>query len=133
VNVYALYGDQVSDGGLATGIEVDGVRLPRTELALTNVQVLGVSEQQQTAAQAAAATETTTPTGTLERTQSGRPITYLLAVRPTDAERVIHLNQFAGVYLTLTADGAGPVGDTPGVGGENVNDPVSADSAAPQS
>ena len=133
VNVYGLFGDQVSDGGLATGVDVDGTRLPRTELALTNVQVLGVSEQQQTAAQAAATTQTTTPTGTLERAQSNRPITYLLAVRPTDAERIIHLNRFASVYLALTADGAGPVGDTPGVAGDNVNDPVSADSAAPQS
>jgi hypothetical protein len=93
------------------------------------VLVLGVSQQDPTAAQAAAASNDPNA----NRPTSGAPVTYLLALRPTDVERVVQLDQFADIYLSLTADEAPPVGDTPGVSGDNVNGPVSADSAAPRS
>lgn len=125
VNIYGVYGDATaSDAGIGSGGPT-----PRTELALTNVLVLGVSAQEQTAAQAAAATEDPNA----NRNTSGAPLTYLLALRPADVERVVQLDQFADLYLSLTAADAPPTGDTPGSSGDNVNGPVSADSAAPRS
>lgn len=127
VNVYGVYGGigSASDGGLTPNDDTTVV--PRTELALTNVLVLGVSEQAGTAAQAAAASEGEGTTAS--RAESNRPITYLLALRPTDVERVVQLTAFADIYLSLTADDAPNVPDTPGVDGSTVNGPVSADSA----
>ncbi len=133
VNVYGVYGvpGSVSDGGLTTSSDGGPIAIPRSELALTNVLVLGVSDQQPTAAQTAANADDTAATGA--RAESNRPLTYLLALRPTDVERVVQLTSFAQIYLSLTADDAPNVGDTPGVGGDTVNGPVSAASAAPQS
>ncbi|MDE0805850.1 MAG: RcpC/CpaB family pilus assembly protein, partial [Acidimicrobiales bacterium] len=132
VNVYGVFGvpGSVSDGGLVTSSDGGPGAIPRTELALTNVLVLAVNEQQETAAQAAASAADG-ETGT--RPDSNLPRTYLLALRPTDVERVVQLTSFANIYLSLTADDAPNVGDTPGVAGDSVNGPVSADSAAPQS
>ena len=129
VNVYGVYGGAAAggDAGLTAG---DGALAPRTELALTNVLVLDVSAQQGSSVQAANPDD---PNATVGRQALSTPLTYLLALKPTDAERVVQLTSFANIYLSLTADDAPNTGDTPGVGGDNVNGPVSADSAAPQS
>lgn len=131
VNIYGVYGTPLEGGeaGITTAQAGDAL-VPRTELALTNVRVLGVSDQAPTAAQQQAATEDDTEASA--GTDEG-PLTYFFALRPADVERLVQLDQFAGLYVSLTADDAAPAGDTPGVSGDNVNGPVSADSAAPQS
>lgn len=129
VNVYGVYGGEgaSSDAGLVA----EGSPVPRTELALTNVLVLDVSAQQGTSVQPA---DPNAPEGTgVGRQQLNTPLTYLLALRTTDAERIVQLSTFADLYLSLTADDAPNAADTPGVAGDTVNGPVSADSAAPQS
>lgn len=131
VNVYGQYalGEGAGDAGFSAAAVGAPLPAPRTELVLTNVLVLDVSAQQGTSI------ETTDANGnqTLGRQPLATPLTYLLALTPTDAERVMQLTSFARLYFSLTADEAPNVADTPGVSGENVNGPVSADSAAPQS
>ncbi len=63
------------------------------------------------------------------RQATGEPRTFLLALKPTDAERVALLTTFADIYLSLVADDAPNAADTPGYSGENVNEPVGTDSA----
>jgi len=136
VNVYGLYGTSDEAAGLVGGAAAaaEGVQLPRTELILTNVLVLDVSAQDARST----TTATTTPDQqaaqqtSVNRQSTGTPLTYLLALRPADAERVVQVSQFADLYVSLTAPEAPPAGDTPGADGGSVLDPVSADSAAPQ-
>lgn len=130
VNVYGVYGQGDSAAGLATPDLGGEARLPRTELILTNVLVLDVSDQEGRSTDNASQS----PEGesTVGRAAQGDPLTYLLALRPTDAERLIQVTSFAGAYVSLTAEGAAPVADTPGSDGGTVLGPVSSDSAAPQ-
>ncbi len=131
INVYGLYGDSDSAAGLSigqAGATPEGVRLPRTELILTNVLVLDVSAQEGRSIDSADAEQGTT----VGRQAAGTPLTYLLAMRPADAERVVQVSTFAQLYFSLTAEDAPPAGETPGSDGGNVNGPVSADSAAPE-
>jgi Flp pilus assembly protein CpaB len=130
VNLYGVFGSSDEAGGAATpdgGVEV---RLPRSEIVLTNVLVLDVSAQEGRSIDNAAQSSEGEPT--VGRQAQGAPLTYLLALRPTDAERVVQLTSFAQLYVGLTADGAAPVTDTPGSDGGSVLGPVSSDSAAPQ-
>jgi hypothetical protein len=62
---------------------------PLAKLILSNVQVLGV-------------------------VNGGTTVNYILAVSPVEAEQVIYLASFEGIWLTLTRDGAPSVGGTPG-------------------
>lgn len=130
VNIYGVYGQGDGAAGVASPETAAEVRLPRTEMILTNVLVLDVSDQEGRSTDNA----TQTPEGetTVGRAAQGDPLTYLLALRPTDAERLIQLTSFAGAYVSLTAEGAAPVPDTPGSDGGSVLGPVSSDSAAPQ-
>lgn len=128
VNIYGLYGEGSSDAGREAALRGAPEPLPRTELALTNVLVLDVSSQAGTSVQS-----TSPDSNTTNRQGAANSLTYLFALRTNDVERVVQLTTFADIYLTLTADDAPPTGDTPGVSGENVGDPVSADSAPPQS
>jgi Flp pilus assembly protein CpaB len=129
INVYGVFGPE-GDAGVAA---VDGnVPVPRTELVLTNVLVLDVSAQQGTSVQTAGQPDQAGQQQTIGRQALDTPLTYLLALRPTDVERVVQLTSFADLYLSLAADDAPTVGDTQGVAGDNVRGPVSADSAAPQ-
>ena len=130
VNVYGVYGSGDSAAGLATPDGIAEVRLPRTEMILTNVLVLDVSAQEGRSIDNAA--QTAEGETTVGRAAQGAPLTYLLALRPTDAERLIQVTSFAGAYVSLAADGAAPVPDTPGSDGGSVLGPVSSDSAAPQ-
>ena len=128
VNVYGVF-----NGDSNGGVDPAATPLPRTELALTNVLVLDVSAQQETSVQSANANANANQTQTIGRQPLSTPLTYLLALKPTDVERMVQMTTFADVYLSLTADNAPVAGDTPGVSGDNVNGPVSANSAAPQS
>jgi hypothetical protein len=62
---------------------------PLTKLILSNVQVLAV-------------------------VNGGTTVNYVLAVSASEAEQVIYLASFEGIWLTLTRDGAPSVGGTPG-------------------
>lgn len=130
VNVYGLFGQASNgDAGLDAAVLGTPTHTPRTELTLTNVTVLDVSTQQATSVQAAADNSE----NSINRGSTSQAITYFLALKPTDVERVVQLSNFADIYLSLTADDAPPVGDTPGADGSTVGGPVSADSAAPKS
>jgi len=130
VNVYGVYGASDEAAGLATPSESE-VPLPRTELILTNVRVLDVDDQEgasfQTAEQSSDTGSTNANPG---RATDKGSLTYLLALRPSDAERIVQVSSFAKLYFSLTADDAPPAGDTDGSDGTSVNGPVSADSAA---
>lgn len=128
VNVYGVFaGADVQAAGLATAAgETGGTNLPRVELLLTNVLVLDVSAQQASSVNSTAATNDGTQTS---RVATATPLTYFLALTPTDIERVVLAGEFADLYVSLTADGAPNVTDTPGADGSTVLAPVSADSA----
>ena len=131
VNLYGVLGTSDSAAGASTPDAGGETRLPRSEIVLTNVLVLDVSAQEGRSIDNAAQT----PEGetTVGRQAQGAPLTYLLALRPSDAERVVQLTSFAQLYVSLTAEGAPPVSDTPGSDGGTVVGPISSDSAAPQS
>lgn len=137
INVYGLYGTTDEAAGLLAGPEgatAEGVRLPRTELILTNVMVLDVSAQEARSIDSAstANAEQQQQGTSVSRQGTATPLTYLLALRPADAERVVQVSQFANLYVSLTAQDAPPAGDTPGADGGSVLAPVSSDSAAPR-
>lgn len=111
---YVNPGDRINLYGLYTTAAA-GRPAPRAELLLTNVEVLdvdltipprrgtGATDSSQTAARA-----------------TGSSVTYLLALRTLDAEKVIYTTEFASFYASLTADKAPPAGPTPGVNADNV-------------
>lgn len=123
VNLYGVFGPEP---GTAAGVNPNSAPLPRTELLLTNVLVLDVSEQAVSSTGAAAAAGTT---GAV-RPVSDRPITFLLAMKPTDIERIVLMDSFGDIQLTQTAKDAPPTGNTDGASADNVLNPVSADSAS---
>jgi Flp pilus assembly protein CpaB len=89
--------------------------VPRAELLLTNVEVLDVDLT-------IPPRRGTANDGTTQTTQraSSTAVTYLLAVKPLDAEKIIYTTEFEGLYASLTADDAPPAGPTPGRDGGNV-------------
>lgn len=126
VNVYGVYGDQavIKDAGIDVPEGATSV-VPRSELALTNVTVLDVSAQGTTSTQAAT-TATSDSAVTAGRPAPTGTLTYLLALKVEDVERVVHIASFADIYLSLTADDAPNAPDTPGTDGTSANRPVSA-------
>lgn len=86
VNVYGVFKDRQPNAA-ARGV-------PLTKLVLADASVLAV---------------TSPPAGA-----EGGTATYLLAVNPGDAEKVIYLASFEGMWLSITAEGAPAVGPTPG-------------------
>jgi Flp pilus assembly protein CpaB len=90
--------------------------VPRAELLLTNVQVLDVdlTIPPQRGTSTADAGQTTS-----QRTSTSA-VTYLLALRSDDAEKVIYATEFEGLYASLTADEAAPAGPTPGRDGNTI-------------
>ncbi len=83
--------------------------IPRAELLLTNVEVLDVNlsipPRRGTVADPA--------TAGVPRATSDN-VTYLLAVRADDVEKVVFSTEFESLYASLTADEAPPAGPTPG-------------------
>lgn len=89
---------------------------PRVELLLTNVEVLDVDLT------IPARNNPAPPDGTQPTAQraSGTTVTYLLALRTLDAEKVIYTTEFASFYASLTAADAPPAGPTPGRDADNI-------------
>lgn len=56
----------------------------------------------------------------LAAVNNGANVTYVLAVNPTEAEQLIYLSSFEGLWLTLARDGAPAVGGTPGRNAGNI-------------
>ena len=56
----------------------------------------------------------------LAAVNNGANVTYVLAVNPTEAEQLIYLSSFEGVWMTLAREGAPVVGGTPGRNAGNV-------------
>jgi len=46
--------------------------------------------------------------------------TYLLAVNPGDAEKVVYLASYEGIWMSLSAEGAPNIGATPGANAQNI-------------
>jgi Flp pilus assembly protein CpaB len=107
INLYGIYTTPVGDRPA-----------PRAELLLTNVEVLDV-DLSIAPRRGTAPTDPSQPTA---QRASGSAVTYLLALRTDDAEKVIFTTEFASFYATLTADEASPAGPTPGRDAESVLD-----------
>ena len=56
----------------------------------------------------------------LSAVNGGANITYVLAVNPNEAEQIIYLSAFEGIWMTLVRDGAPAVGGTSGHNASNV-------------
>ena len=80
----------------------------RAELVLTNVEVLDVDRT------IAPRRGTTADPNTDGTRPSAASVTYLLALRPADVEKVVYLTEFQGLYASLVPEGAEPAGPTPG-------------------
>ena len=106
INLYGLYTTPVADRPA-----------PRAELLLTNVEVLDVDLSIPARRGTAGATDPSQPAA---QRASGSAVTYLLALRTDDAEKVIYTTEFASFYATLTGDEAPPAGPTPGRDAENI-------------
>ena len=105
---YVSAGDLINVYGLFSGFP-GAAPTPRAELLLTNVEVLDVDlTLPARRGQAVDDTNAATPRDV------GSTVTYLLAVRTDDAEKLIYTTQFEGLYVTLTADDAAPAGPTTG-------------------
>ena len=107
INLYGLYTTPVADRPA-----------PRAELLLTNVEVLDVDLS--IPARRGTGGAATDPSQPAAQRASGSTVTYLLALRTDDAEKVIYTTEFASFYATLTGDEAPPAGPTPGRDAENI-------------
>lgn len=114
---YVNAGDRINLYGLYTA-PVGGRPAPRAELLLTNVVVLDV-DLSIAPRRGSAPTDPSQPAA---QRASGATVTYLLALRTDDAEKVIFTTEFASFYATLTGDNAAPAGPTPGRDTESVLD-----------
>lgn len=108
---YVNAGDRVNLYGL---LRTNGGELPtpRTELLLGNVEVLDVNLT--IPARRGQASNSVDAAAQPSARASGDNVTYLLALTPADAEKVIYATEFEGLYASLTRDGAPVAGDTPG-------------------
>lgn len=112
---YVNPGDRINLYGIFQTIGGEAP-LPRAELLLTNVEVLDVD----LAIPPRRGSSPDPSTGDAAQRASGSTVTYLLAMRPEDAEKAIFTTEFAGFYATLTADEAPPAGPTSGRDGTNI-------------
>jgi len=87
----------------------------RAELVLTNVEVLDVDLT--IPPRRGTATDPNTSSAARASTSA---VTYLLALRPTDVEKVVFLTESSGLYASLVADDAAPAGPTPGRDAGNI-------------
>ena len=101
VAAYVSPGDRINLYGTLEGT--------RAELLLTNVEVLDVNRT--IPPRRGTATESgTSDTGRA----SASAVTFLLALRAEDVEKVVFLTQFQDLYATLVPEDAPPAGPTPG-------------------
>jgi pilus assembly protein CpaB len=113
---YVNAGDRVNLYGVFKTITGD-LPFPRAELLLTNVEVLDV-DLTIPPRRGTASTDPAQPAG--GQRASATAVTYLLAVRADDAEKVIYATEFESLYATLTGDDALPAGPTPGRDGGSI-------------
>ena len=88
----------------------------RAELVLTNVQVLDVD----LSIPPRVGSATNPDTGSSAARASAGAVTYLLALRTDDVEKVVYLTEFQGLYASLVPDDAPPAGPTPGQDGSSI-------------
>jgi pilus assembly protein CpaB len=118
INVYAGLGLDAGQAAAAAASTPDGAPLPyavpRVELMLTNVLVLDVNQVVAPLRTQAAAADPNNPTAPA-RTGS-ESITFLLALQPDDAEKVIFQQVTDGhlLYVSLAGKDAQPAGPTTG-------------------
>lgn len=126
INIFAHYDlCELTERQQELGLQCPPFQTPRSELIVTDVQVLAVSRQT-----AAATTATTVPgTPSLSRETDAAPIIYFLAVTTEDAERLIFASQQTKLFATLLAPDAGPSAETDGKD-SNAFKQRSADSAS---
>ena len=105
---YVNAGDRINLYAAIQGVAGDRPT-PRAELLLTNVEVLDVNLS--IPARRGAATD---PANAGVPRATGENVTYLLALRPDDVEKVIYGTEFETLYASLTGDEAQPAGPTPG-------------------
>jgi Flp pilus assembly protein CpaB len=103
INIYGAYNDRYP---LMT-------QKPHGELIVTNVEVLDVSLN--IPARRGQAVEDPST-----QRASSDSVTYLLALKTEDVERVVFTTEFHALYATLTAPDAPPAGPTPGRDGDNI-------------
>jgi Flp pilus assembly protein CpaB len=126
VNIYQVIPAPVQDVSTGNNAQLP-YSTPRTQLLLTNVQVLDVQVQ------IAALNSTSQSSSTAASNQTGvvsRPagssdhFTVLLALDSIDAEKVIFGSSTANInlYLTRVGDNAAPAGPTPGRDYTNIFD-----------
>jgi Flp pilus assembly protein CpaB len=107
VAAYVSPGDRINLYGTLPG--------ERAELVLTNVEVLDVD----LTIPARRGTASDPDTSGAARASAGT-VTYLLALRADDVEKVVYLTDSAGLYATLVPEGADPAGPTPGRDGSDI-------------
>lgn len=114
---YVNPGDRVNLYGVYNTSSTDRLA-PRAELLLTNVEVLDVD----LTIPPRRGTASTGADGSANQPQraSGSAVTYLLALRTGDAEKVIYQTEFERLYASLPADEAPPAGPTPGRDAESI-------------
>jgi pilus assembly protein CpaB len=100
VNVYAVMKDS------SCGTQPCPYPTPRSQLLLSNVDVLDVS--QEVAPRRGQATPTNDSSMNAAVRPTGSGLTYLLALKTGDAEKVIFQTEFERLYLSLTAEDAAP-------------------------
>jgi pilus assembly protein CpaB len=83
--------------------------VPRAELLLTNVEVLDVNLTIPPRRGASI-----DPADANVPRATGENVTYLLALRAADIEKVVWATEFESLYASLTANDAPPAGPTPG-------------------
>ncbi|MGH9273236.1 MAG: Flp pilus assembly protein CpaB [Acidimicrobiales bacterium] len=112
---YVSAGDHINLYGVFETITGD-TPVPRAELLLTNVEVLDVD----LTIPPRRGTASTDPAQPAAQRASSTAVTYLVAVRADDAEKVIYTTEFESLYASLTADEAPPAGPTPGRDGSSI-------------
>jgi Flp pilus assembly protein CpaB len=110
---YVSVGDRINVYGALNDRYPASVPLPHSELLLTNVEVLDVNLSIP-ARRGQSVDDATVPRATSEN------ITYLLAVKSADAEKLVFVTEFHTLYATLMADDAPPTDSTPGRSGDNI-------------
>ena len=104
---YVNAGDRINLYAAIAGVAGDQPT-PRAELVLTNVEVLDVNLSIPARRGSADPATAGVPRAT------GENVTYLLALRSDDVEKVIYGTEFETLYASLTADEAPPAGPTAG-------------------
>lgn len=109
---YVSPGDRVNVfGAFSTQYPIGNASLPRAELLISNVEVLDVDLT-------VPARRGTTDTGAARLATD--TVTFLVAVKTTDAEKLVFTTEFENLYATLLAKDAPAVGDTPGRDGTSI-------------